>query len=143
MTDNIFPDATCFIFLLAKAYQRGNNLVQKRLLPYGVTNNQYVILETLWKDEGLTAHELEKRLAIDKATLSGILDRMVESKLLIKRMDLQDRRMLRLFPTGKALSLKKRLVEERQKANEELLSGFTREERILLKRLLMNMAQVS
>ncbi|HDR46996.1 MAG TPA: MarR family transcriptional regulator [Geoalkalibacter subterraneus] len=131
-------NSICYIFLLSKAYQRGHGLVQKRLQPYGVTNVQYVVLETLWKDEGLTAGELGQFLTIDKATLSGILDRMADADLLIKRHDPQDKRMLRLYPSEKANNLKDVLIEERRQANEELLAGFTQEERILLRRLLLS-----
>ncbi len=130
--------SNCYIFLLSKAYQKGHGLVQKRLQPYGVTNVQYVILEALWHQEGLTAVELGQLLTIDKATLSGILDRMADADLLIKRNDTQDKRMLRVYPTEKANHLKDKLIEERKRANEELLAGFTQEERILLRRLLLS-----
>jgi DNA-binding MarR family transcriptional regulator len=130
--------SSCYIFLLSKAYQKGHSLAQKRLQPYGVTNVQYVILEALWEREGLTAVELGQLLTIDKATLSGILDRMADAELLIKRQDAKDKRMLRLYPSEKANTLKDVLIEERKQANEELLAGFTQEERILLRRLLLS-----
>jgi len=131
-------NSQCYVFLLSKAYQRGHGLVQKRLQPYGVTNVQYVVLEALWDREGLTAVELGQLLTIDKATLSGILDRMADADLLIKQHDTQDKRMLRLYPTEKANSLKDQLIAERKQANEELLAGLTQEERILLRRLLLS-----
>ncbi|MBW2562227.1 MAG: MarR family transcriptional regulator [Deltaproteobacteria bacterium] len=138
MSTPLTDSSDCYVFLLSKAYQRGHGLVQKRLQPYGVTNVQYVVLEALWHREGLTAVELGQLLTIDKATLSGILDRMAEADLLIKRHDAQDKRMLRLYPTEKAHNLKDTLIEERKQANEELLAGFTQEERILLRRLLLS-----
>lgn len=128
----------CYIFLLSKAYQKGHGLVQKRLQPYGITNVQYVVLEMLWDQEGLTAGEIGQLLTIDKATLSGILDRMADADLLIKRNDPRDRRMIRLYPSEKAHTLKDTLIEERKQANEELLAGFTQEERIILRRLLLS-----
>ncbi len=131
-------NSSCYIFLLSKAYQKGHGLVQKRLQPYGLTNVQYVVLEALWDREGLTAVELGQLLTIDKATLSGILDRMADAALLIKRHDPKDRRMLRLYPSEKANNLKDLLIKERKQANEELLAGFTPEERILLRRLLLS-----
>ena len=127
----------CYVYLLAKAYQKGHGLVQKRLRPYGLTNIQYVVLELLWHQEGLTAGEIGKVLVIDKATLSGVLDRMHDSGWLSKKQDKSDKRLLRLYPSEKANQLKKQLVDERKHANEELLSGFTVDERILLRRLLL------
>ena len=127
----------CYVYLLAKAYQKGHGLVQKRLLPYGLTNIQYLVLELLWQEEGLTAGEIGKLLVIDKATLSGVLDRMVDSGWLNREQDENDKRVFRLYPSEKANRLERRLVDERKDANEELLSGFTLEERILLRRLLL------
>jgi DNA-binding MarR family transcriptional regulator len=138
MPTSLTSSSSCYIFLLSKAYQKGHGLVQKRLQPYGVTNVQYVILEALWHREGLTAVELGQLLTIDKATLSGILDRMADADLLSKRQDAKDKRMLRLYPSEKANDLKETLIEERKQANEELLAGFTSEERILLRRLLLS-----
>ena len=54
----------CYIFLLSKAYQKGHKLVQDRLAPYGLTNIQYVVLEVLWHEAGLTAVEIGKQLMI-------------------------------------------------------------------------------
>jgi len=137
MPDDEKITSDCYIFLLAKAYQKGHHLVQKRLEPYGLTNIQYVVLEGLWNQEGQTAVELGKRLMIDKATLSGVLDRMIEAGWLQKNRDKHDRRRFRIFPSKKANDIKDELINERQQANEELLAGYTLEERILLRRLLL------
>jgi DNA-binding MarR family transcriptional regulator len=129
----------CYIFLLSRASQKGHQLVQKRLEPYEITNIQYVVLEMLWNQEGLTAVELSKRLMIDKATLSGILERMVTGGWVDKNPGKRDRRMIRVFPSEKAQTLKKTLIKEREKANEELLAGFNKEERTTLKKFLLEL----
>jgi len=77
MSEQLHHKSRCYVYLLSKAYQKGHGLVQKRLLPYGLTNIQYVVLELLWHREGLTAGEIGRLLVIDKATLSDVLDRMV------------------------------------------------------------------
>ncbi|MEW6080041.1 MAG: MarR family transcriptional regulator [Thermodesulfobacteriota bacterium] len=130
----------CMIFLLSKAYQKGHALVKKRLLPYGLTNIQYVILEALWLADGLSAVELGAVLAIDKATLSGVLERISEGGWIEKRSDDRDRRAIRIFLTEKANRMKETLQKERQAANDELLSKFTIEERVLLRRLLKDIS---
>lgn len=131
------PD--CTIFLLAKAYQRGHGLVQKRLRPFGLTNIQHVVLEGLWCLEGLTSMELSKLLMIDKATLSGVLERMVEAGWVVKKQDNHDKRAFRLYPSEKANKIKYQLIQERKKANDELLADFTPEERLVLRRLLLDL----
>ncbi|ABW67424.1 MarR family winged helix-turn-helix transcriptional regulator [Desulfosudis oleivorans] len=140
MTTDTAQAPECMIFLLSKAYQKGHGLVKKRLLPFGLTNMQYVILETLWMQDGLTAVELSMILAIDKATLSGVLERMAEGGWIEKQNDDRDRRAIRVFLTARANRMKESLQKERQAANDELLSMFTIEEKVLLRRLLKDMA---
>ncbi len=131
------PD--CTVFLLGKAYQKAHGDFKKRLKPYGLTNMQHLVLEGLWYREGVTASDLGKSLILDKATLSGVLDRMVDADWIVKKQDTEDLRVHRLFPSVKANEMKDRLIEERKKANEDLLSDFTMEEQVLLKRLLKDL----
>jgi DNA-binding MarR family transcriptional regulator len=50
-----------------------------------LTNLQHLVLEGLWYEAGQTAAELGKMLVMDKATLSGVLDRMSEAGWIEKR----------------------------------------------------------
>ena len=126
----------CIIFLLAKAYQKAHGNFKQHLLPYGITPVQHLILEALWVEEGLTASEIGKRLVLDNATLSGILDRMSEKGWVLKATDDTDKRFIRIYLTDKAKKLKPSILAEREKSNEEILGSLTLEEQVLLKRLL-------
>ncbi len=131
------PD--CTIFMLAKAYQKAHGRFKAQLRPYDLTNLQHLVLEGLWYQQGVTAAELGKLLVLDKATLSGVLDRMFESGWIEKARDPDDGRVFRLSTTPKAEALKKELIDLRTKANEELLEGFTPEEKVVFKRLLRDL----
>ncbi|MFC1895493.1 MarR family winged helix-turn-helix transcriptional regulator [Thermodesulfobacteriota bacterium] len=129
----------CYIFLLGKAYQKGQKLGQKHLKRYGLTSVQYLVLEILWNNKGITAAKLGQLLVMDKATLSGILDRMENAGWIRKEDDQRDKRMIRIFPTENADNIKDNLIKARKRANDELLAVFTVEERVLLRRLLLEM----
>ena len=129
----------CTVFLLGKAYQKAHGDFKKWLKPFGLTNMQHLVLEGLWYREGMTAAELGKALILDKATLSGVLDRMVARQWIIKRRDPDDRRVHRLFPSEKANRMKTELIAVRNRANQSLLAGFSPEEQILFKRLLKDL----
>lgn len=126
----------CIIFLLAKAYQKAHGNFKQHLLPYGITPVQHLILEALWVEEGLTASEIGKRLVLDNATLSGILDRMSEKGWVLKATDDTDKRFIRIYLTDKAKKLKSSILAERENSNEEILGSLNLEEKVLLKRLL-------
>ncbi len=132
-----FPD--CTIFLLAKAYQRSHARFKNRLKPYALTNLQHLVLEGLWFREGQTAAELGKLLILDKATLSGVLDRLDDAGWIVKVHDETDKRTVRIYPSGKADEQKDALIKEREDANTELLAGFSSEEQLLLKRFLKDL----
>lgn len=134
---NNIPD--CTIFLLAKAYQKAHGHFKARLRPFDLTNLQHLVLEGLWYEEGVTAAELGKLLVLDKATLSGVLDRMVDSDWIRKERDPDDGRVFRLYPSDKANQMKKKLIDLRVQANEEMLQSFTAEEKLLFKRLLRDL----
>jgi len=129
----------CMVFLLGKAYQKAHSDFNRRLRPYGLTNMQHLVLEGLWYQPGMTATEISKLLILDKATLSGVLDRMAETGWIVKSPDPEDRRVQRIYPSEEADRLKPELIEKRKEANQEILEMFSPEERVLFKRLLRDM----
>ena len=133
------PLPDCTIFLLAKAYQRAHGIFKNQLAPYGLTNLQHLVLEGLWHEEGQTAAELGKMLVLDKATLSGVIDRLVDGGWIEKRRDPRDRRVHRLYAAAKAAENKDALVTLRQRANADFLAVLPPEEQALLKRMLRDL----
>ena len=130
----------CIVFLLAKAYQRAHGLLKEGLKEFGITPVQNLILGTIQQEEGVTAADLGRKLAFDSATLSSTLDRMVDKGWLTKRADENDKRLTRLFLTAKAKDLGQAIWEPRRRANEAAMTGLSLEEKILLKRLLRDVA---
>ena len=126
----------CIVFLLAKAYQTAHGNLKKRLLSYGLTPIQFLTLAALAEEDGISAGEIGKRLVLDNATLSGVLDRLADRGWIEKQTDLNDKRLLRVYLTDKTKDLQEELREERERANAEILHSLSLEEKVLLKRLL-------
>jgi DNA-binding MarR family transcriptional regulator len=137
MTSTKKPLPDCFTFMLAKAYQRAHGHFRKTLEPFGLTNIQHAVLEALWYEDGQTATELGQLLVLDKATLSGVLARMEESGWVERRPDQSDGRVMRVFSSSQANSVKAKLIAAREAADQEILSRYSLEERLLFKRFLM------
>ncbi len=130
------PD--CMIFLLAKVYQKAHASFTKQLTPYGLTNMQHLVLESLWYKPGMTAAQMGKFLILDKATLSDVLDRMVKGGWIEKKPDEKDRRLFSIFTSKKADDLKQNLIIERRTANEDLMKGLSPEEKTFFRQLLID-----
>ena len=62
---------------------------------------------------------------------------MVDAEWIIKKQGENDKRVFQLYPSEKASQLKEVLIDERKKANDQFLAGFTSEERLLLRRFLL------
>ena len=130
----------CIVFLLAKAYQKAHGSFKKRLADYGLTPIQVLILEALRDEEGVSAGELGKKLVLDSATLSGVLDRLAEKQWIAKETDSEDRRCLRIYLGERARDMAAVIGEQRRKANDEIMENLSTEEKVLLKRLLRDLS---
>ncbi len=126
----------CIVFLLAKAYQKAHAQLKKHLSPYGLTPIQSLLLADLWGEDGISASEIGKRLTLDPATLSGVIDRMITGGWIGKISDPEDKRVHRIFLTEKSKNLQPEILAERNQANEEVLEQMNVEEKMLFKRLL-------
>jgi DNA-binding MarR family transcriptional regulator len=129
----------CIVFNLAKAYQTAHGALASLLRPHGLTPIQALVLEAAAEEEGLSAGEIGRRLVLDGATLSGVLDRLAEGGWLVRRHDDADRRVFRIELTDSAREFRPTLLELRGAANDDVLEGLTAEERVLLKRLLRDL----
>ncbi len=133
------PYEDCVVYLLAKAYQRAHAVAKRRLAVYGLTPVQQLVLAAVHQEEGISASDLGKKLTLDPATLSGILDRMGERGWILKQTDPADKRLLQIRLTDQARDLGPTLMQERDKANDEILADLSLEEKVLLKRLLKDL----
>jgi DNA-binding MarR family transcriptional regulator len=129
----------CVVFLLAKAYQKAHGQLKKSLTDLGLTPIQMLVIEALRDEEGISAIELGKRLVLDSATLSGVMDRLAEKGWIIKQSDELDRRSLKIFLGEQAKQLAEQLGQLRAKANDDIMKDLSIEEKVLLKRLLKDL----
>lgn len=124
------------VFLLAKAHQRAQGVLKGYLQTLGLTPMQCLFLESLLEEDGLSVGEIGRRISLDTATLAGILDRLVTAGWVRREADPVDGRVARVFLAEKALGVIADLAAAIERTNDELLSGFSLEEKLLLKRFL-------
>lgn len=121
------PIEECFIFLLNKANQQLQALTRERLLEFGVTTTQYAVLRVLWERDGQSAAELGERLQLDAATLVGVLDRLAQAGLVVRKPHPQDRRVNLVYLTGPGRGLEQPLSAVIQQINQDVEARFARE----------------
>jgi len=127
------------LFILAKANQRVHGIFKGRLQPFGLTPMQGLILHALYEEDGLVAGEIGRRLQLDSATLSGVLERMTEAGWIVKQPDHDDRRLVHINLTARALTLRDEFLKEIAAVNNAVMASFRMEEGLLLERMLKDL----
>lgn len=82
-----------------------NRFYKKLLGPLGLTYPQYLVLLTLWEQDGLPLKVIGERLALDSGTLTPLLRRMEESGFVTRLRDTEDERQVRISLTTKGKRL--------------------------------------
>ncbi len=83
-------------------------LAREQCAKHGITATQLNVLKLLQTVGDLSLSELSKKMSATNSTVTGIVDRMVEAKLVAREQSTEDRRVwkIRLLPEGKALAKK-------------------------------------
>jgi DNA-binding MarR family transcriptional regulator len=87
--------------LLVRAYLKIDRLIEQRLRTLGLTSPQFGLLNQLSHSHGPTQQECSRALHIDKANVSGILDRLSRTGLVERLPDPVDRRYNRIYLTAR------------------------------------------
>jgi DNA-binding MarR family transcriptional regulator len=139
--DNRIRYNDCIVFLIAKANQNAQRILKERLKKFGLTTVQGLILGELFEEDGLTASDIGSRLVLDNATVSGVLDRLLEKGWIKKVADTKDKRVQKIYLTSTDdTHLIHQLFDARKQANETILKKLSREEQLLFKRFLRDLA---
>ncbi len=112
-----------------------SKITRQKLASYGLTTTQFFLLTALYEEDGVPIRVLAQKVALDKATLTGLLDRLERDDLIERKTDPDDRRAIRIFLTPKAESMRLELTELYHQNNGMFLSLLTSEEREIFERV--------
>lgn len=94
-----------------------------------LTYTQYITMMVLWEKKEINVKELGKRLFLDSGTLTPVLKRLEQKKLISRQRDSRDERNLIVRLTAEGEQLKEKAVEIPHKmAGCVSLSGSDAEE---------------
>jgi MarR family transcriptional regulator, organic hydroperoxide resistance regulator len=109
--NTITPARVWFRFLRIK--QRCQTILTHKLRDLGLSIAQFDLMSTLSEEEGITQRDLAEKLYVTKGNVSGLVDRLVEAGLVLRRGIPGDRRSyaLHLTDTGRELVAKGMAVQ--------------------------------
>jgi DNA-binding MarR family transcriptional regulator len=126
-------------FLLRKAHQRHVALFVENAAEYGLTPTQFAALYKTVSVGRTTQNHLGRLVALDPATIQGVVRRLTARGLLAVTRDPMDRRTVVLSPTEAGVALIDAFVACAQRAHEAALAPLTLDEQRLFLFLLRKM----
>lgn len=89
--------------------------IVRRYKPYldevDLTYTQYITMMVLWEDNQINVKELGERLYLDSGTLTPVLKRLEQKKLITRQRDIKDERSLIVTLTDEGRQLREKAVE--------------------------------
>ena len=122
----LFKDCLCFS--LGKVSREMTKHYRAKLDNYRLTQPQFFLLIALYEDDNILISRLAEKVALDKATLTGILDRLERDGYVKRVYGKKDRRSVAIKLTEKAIGLKDELERIYNETNKYFLSKLTENE---------------
>ena len=95
-----------------------------------LSKGQPKILEYLYENDGVVQKDIAKSCFIEQATVTSILARMEKNKLIIRKVDPDNRRFQFVYLTEKGKVEAKFVIESFAKLENNALKDFTDEEKM-------------
>ena len=122
------PPKTAIGMLLRDADSAFNRYLTAQLAVHSVTFGQFQHLRNLWVEDGLTQAELSRRIGIEMASSTAILDSLEAGKLITRVRNAADRRKINVFLTPGGAALEKALMACAADANKRASKGLSQAE---------------
>lgn len=100
------------------AHMAFSRALRVELAKSDVTFGQFVHLEQLWKSDGMTQVELSRRVGVETASSTSILEQLETQGLIDRKRNADDRRKISVYLTPKGAALEGPLLASAKKVNK-------------------------
>ena len=135
------PDAQSLDALFAQCCRLKHARIHTLLETLGLYRGQPSVLQALWEQEGLMHTELARRLQVQPATITKMLQRMEKAGFVERRPDPDDQRVSRVYLTDAGRAVRADVQQVWRQLEEEAFAGFTLEEQVLLRRFFLQVRE--
>jgi MarR family transcriptional regulator, organic hydroperoxide resistance regulator len=137
--------ATRASWRLAEALSRAEHRVSRHiavaLQAEGMSLEQWRVLSLLSDGTGHTMSDIARHVMLPAATLTRVIDRLVEVNLVYRRGDLGDRRRVLAFASPRGRSLHRKLASTVDREEAALMAGIRDDDAAVLGDLLKRLAE--
>lgn len=110
------------IGMIARALDSISNVEFKQ---YQLTKGQYLYVIRIVEHPGIIQEDLGKLILVDRSTVIRAVQKLVDQGLVVKRPDLTNRKIRRLYATPAAQHIYPRLIAENTHSTQVALTGLT------------------
>jgi MarR family transcriptional regulator, organic hydroperoxide resistance regulator len=131
------PEYESINLLLRMICQVQRNQMSEALADIGVYAGQEMFLWHLWQEEGLTQSQLVERMCVQPPTVSKMLDRLEKAGLVERRPAASNSHLSHVYLTELGTVRQRDVRGIWTTMEQRLTQGLSMEERIVLRRLLL------
>jgi DNA-binding MarR family transcriptional regulator len=102
-----------------------NKVLREKLAQHDITFSQYQHLRQLWREDGLAQVELSRRIGIETASSTAVIDQLEKLGFIRRKRDVADRRRIIVNLTSSGRTLEKPLDGCAIAVNLRARSGLT------------------
>ena len=118
----------CINFILTNAQNTVFTYFKHELSGLDVTPIQYATLKCLWEEDGQMPSQLAETLCLDSSTVTGILSRLEDKKLIRRDFRTDDRRKVVVHLTSEGSALENPINDIIERLNKEVTEGLSAED---------------
>lgn len=112
--------------LLRRSHLAFSKIFRDRLKDHDVSFSEFVHLERLWYDDGLNQTELSRRVGIETASSTTVLDALEKRGFIRRERDARDRRNVRVFLEPAGAEIEAKLLECAARINAIARQGLSK-----------------
>lgn len=122
------PFEDCLCYQLGKTVRHVSRAYRDEIAAYKLTHGQFFVIVAIMEEEGLLPSELAEKTSQERATITGLLDRLEKDGWIERRPDKVDRRSFRIYLTPYANQHREAILKLFEETNQKFLNRFTQEE---------------
>jgi len=107
-----------------------------------ITLPQFLVLDFLNSNGGLKMKDLAHFMGVTTAAMTGIVDRLVRDRFVLREFDPKDRRIIKIKLTPKGSSLVRKINEQRSQMVIKIFGKISEKDRREYLRILMHIKEI-
>ena len=118
----------CICFQLGSLSRKITRCYRDKISEFNLTHSQFFVLMAVIELEGSLPSQLAEKIDADRATITGLIDRLERDGWVERRPVLEDRRALSIYLSQKAQKHKDTFLSIFKEINGYFMSKFSRKE---------------